>query len=809
MRFLPNDLRLVVRRLVQTPVFALAVLGTLTVGLGAFAVVYTSVDRVLLAPLPYDNPDDLYFVWREYGWFDLDRGSLSGPDIAELGRTGGPIQAAVGMNRTFTTLAATPGAEPEEIPLLISTAELFDVLGVEPLLGRTFLPEEAGPGREPVMVLGHALWRTRFGGDPGVVGSTVQAGGTQYTVIGVMPPDFRFRMHSSLGPPQGVEAYITTSLDFGELNPGSGSYAGLIRARAGTPPDALDAAVGAVGARIDERDFDNRGLHLYAVSAREDLVSGIRPALVVLGMAGLVLVIVLMVNLAVLLLARAAQREREFAISRALGANRLAIIRAILLEGALLGALGGAAGALAAVWGTRLLVSLAPSDLPRLETISLDLRIVAVVLGVGTLVGMLAAVVPAVWATRSRLATLLRIAAVRGGGGGRLRKGMVVVQIALALVLLSAGSLVVRSFDQLLRADPGFRTEGVLTFRVPIPTSGYPQMDDAVAMQRMIRDELDGLPGVRAVGATNAVPLAPDARPNQSSFEFPGAPGLTGDPDHDAPLVDWMRITPGYLEAMGVRVLSGRGFEDSTGEGLEVLIDRTLARHFFPGADPIGFQIPVGDGARATVVGVVEHARFYDVHQDGRPQLYIPLHDLPLRNLFWTVRADRPPESLVPEVRSAIQRLDPGLAISEMRPMEQIVSQSLNEQRLSATLIGGFALGALLLAAMGLFGVVAGSVVRRRHEIAVRLALGSDPREVLRLVVGEGARLVLVGIAVGIPGIYLSAQALRGVLVGISPFDPFTLLSVATGLLGVGLIACYLPARRAARVDPMIALRAE
>jgi putative ABC transport system permease protein len=809
MRTLPQDLRLAVRRLLRAPLFTLAVLGTLTVGLGAFAVVYTAVDRVLLAPLPYDNPDDLYFVWREYGWFDLDRGWLSGPDIAELDRAGGPLEAAVGMSRGLTTLAATPDSEPEEIPILISTAELFDVLGVEALLGRTFRAEEAGPGREPVMVLGHNLWRTRFGGDPGIIGSTVQAGATQYTVIGVMPPDFRFQMHSSLGPPQGVDAYITTEQSFAELNPGAGSYAGLIRARPGASLEAVESAVVAVGARIDERDFDNRGLHLYAVQASEDLVSGIRPALMVLGMAGLVLVVVLMVNLAALLLARAGQREREFAISRALGANRMAVARPAFLEGGLLGAFGGLGGALAAVWGTRVLVSLAPPDVPRLETIAVDMRIAMVVVGVGTLVGLIAAAVPAIWATRSRLAAILRNAAVRGGSGGGLRKGMVVVQVALALVLLSAGSLVVRSFDQLVRADPGFRTEGVLTFRVPIPTSVYPELEDAVAMQRVIRDELGALPGVRAVGATNTLPLHPGARPSQTTFEFPGAPGLTGDPDHDAPLTDWMRITPGYLEAMGIRVVAGRGFEESPSEGLEALIDRTLAERFFPGADPIGFRIPAGEDSYSTIVGVVEHARFYDVHQDGRPQLYVSLDAMPLRNLYFTVRADRPPRSIVPDVQSAIRRLDPGLAISEMRPMEDVVSASVAEQRLSATLIGGFAVGALLLAAMGLFGVVAGTVVRRRHEIAVRLALGADHRGVLRLVVGEGARLVLLGIAVGIPGIYLSARAIRGVLIGVSPFDPVTLVSVAAGLVCVGLVACYLPARRAARVDPMVALRAE
>jgi putative ABC transport system permease protein len=804
-----RDTERVLRRLTRAPVFVLTMVGTLGVGLGAFAVVFTAVDRVLLAPLPYENPDDLYFVWREYGWFDLDRGWLGGPDIVELDQAGGPVEAVVGMSRGLTTLAATAGAEPEEIPFIVSSPELFDVLGVQPMLGRTFRPEEVGPEREPVIVLGHDLWRTRFGGDPGVVGSTVQAGATQYTVIGVMPPGFRFRMHSSLGAPLDAEAYITFSVNLAEMSPGSGSYAGLLRARPGSSPEAVASTVAAVGSLIDERDMEGRGLRLYPVGMKEDLVARVRPALTVLGLAGVFLVLVLMVNLANLLLVRAAQREREFAISRALGSNRLALMRAMFLEGGILGMLGGAAGALLAVWGTRLLVSLAPADLPRRETIALDWRIAAIVIGVGLIVGLLAAALPAIWATRAQLSTLLANTAVRGGGGGsgRARRVMVVVQVALSLVLLSAGALVVRSFESLLRTDPGFQPEGVLTFRVPIPTSGYPEMEDATALQRRIREELSALPGVRAVGATNSLPLA--SNPSQTTFEFPGAPGLTGDPDHDAPLTDWTRITPGYLEAMGIRVLSGRGFEDSPREGLEVLIDRTLAQHFFPGADPLGFRIPAGDGEHSTIVGVVEHARFYDVHQDGRPQLYVSLDQMPLRSLYWTVRTTRDPSSLAPEVRSAIRRLDPGLAISELRPMEQVVSESVSQQRLSAVLIAGFALGALLLAAMGLFGVVAGSVTHRRHELAVRLALGADHGRALRLVLGEGARLILLGLFVGVPGIYFAGQTLRGVLVGISPFDPLTLVATAAGLAALALVACYVPARRVTTIEPAGLLRQE
>jgi putative ABC transport system permease protein len=801
-----RDSELVMRRLARAPLFVLTVVGTLAVGLCAFAVVFTAVDRVLLAPLPYEDPDDLYFVWRQYGWFDLDRGWLGGPDVAALAEAGGPIQAAVGMQRGLTTLAATPTDEPQEASFIASSPELFDVLGVQPLLGRGFAPDEVGPEREPVMVLGYDLWQTRFGGREDVIGSEVQAGATTYTVIGVMPRDFRFRSHSSLGVPQGAELYITFAVHLAEMSPGGGSYAGLVRARPGSTPDAVQAAVSSVGSMLDERDHDGRGLHIYAVGMKEDLVAGVRPAVTVLGLAGGFLVLVLMVNLAGLLLVRAAQREREFAISQALGSNRIALMRAMLLEGGLLGMLGGAAGAMLAVWGAQLLVAMAPAELPRRETIAVDWRIAAIVTGVGLLVGLTAAALPSIWATRARLTGLLSSASVRGSGGrtGAARRGMVIVQVALSLVLLSAGGLVVRSFGELVRTDPGFRTEGVLTFRVPIPSSLYPELSDATALQARILEELESLPGVRAAGATNVLPLA--STPGQGTFQFPGAPGNTGDPERDAPLIDTPLLTPGYLEAMGIRVHSGRDFDGWRPEARELLIDRTLAEHFFPGADPLGYQLPLGDESW-TVVGVVEHARFYDVHADGRPQMFRPVAAAPVRNLYYTVWTEREPRTLALEVRNTIWQLDSGLAISEMRAIDQIVSEAVSTQRLSAVLIAGFAVGALLLAAMGLFGVVAGAVNRRRHELAVRLALGSQHRGILRLVMGEGAALVGLGLLLGIPGIYLASRALSGLLVGVSPFDPPTIAAVALGLGIVALGACYLPARRVMAIEPARHLR--
>ena len=812
-----RDAERALRRLVRAPVFALTMAGTLTVGLGAFAVVYAVVDKVLIEPLPYDHPDDLYFVWRDYTtFFDLKRGWLGGTDVAALDSAGGVLEGAVGLRRNRMTLSgAAPGAagaDPEEVGVMVSSPELFRLLGARPAIGRGFAPDEVGPGRAPVVVLGHDLWQGRFGGDRAVVGTEVRLNGQPFRVIGVMPPDFRFVRHSSLGPPMGADAYTTFDYHLAESDPGAGMFAGLLRARPGTPPETVAAAVGAVGRMLDRRVFQGRGLRLYPVGAKSDLVAPVRPALLVLGAAGALLVLVLGVNLATLLLVRASQRSQEFAVSRALGANRVALVRATLLEAAILGTFGGACAALAAVWGTRTLVALAPLDLPRRESIAVDWGTAAVVIGVGALLGLLAGVVPAVWATRTRLAALMGMAAVRGGGGGHgpMRRAMVVIQVALSLVLLSTGGLVVRSFERLLRAQPGFEPRGVLTLRVPVTQARYPDNAAASALHERLERALAALPGVTAVGAGSTLPLTADA--DQTTVRLPGAPGNTGVAEQDQPLVDYMRVRAGYLETLGIRVLAGRAFAPgrpagAAGGGVrEAMIDRTLATQFYPAGSPVGATLLLGNDS-LRVIGVVDHARHYDVHEDGRPQVYLRDEDDTYGTLVFAVRGDRAPAGLVAEVRDAVRRVDPQLAVSEIRTMDEVVAESLRQPRLSAVLLAGFSLGALLLAAMGLYGVVAGAVTRRRHELAVRLALGADHGGVLRLVVGEGARLVLLGLLVGLPGIYLASRLIGGVLVGVSPFDPLTLGAVASGLVLVALAACYVPARRVASIEPARSLR--
>lgn len=801
-----RDAELVMRRLARAPGFAAATVGTLTIGLAMFAVVYATVQKIVIEPMPYRDPDDLYFVWRDYGTaVDLKRGSLAGLDIVELRKAGGVIEDAVGLSRFWGGIfQPREGVDPMEIVVTVSTPNLFEVLGARPALGRGFAPNEIGAGRPGVIVLAHELW-SRIGGDPAIVGTDVRLNGQPYTVIGVMPPDFTFVRHESTGPPQHIDAYITFAVDLEHSRPGA-YFSGLIRARRGSSPSEVTAAVDAVGRAVDARDFNSRGLKLYPVALKADLIAGVRPALLVLAAAGVVLALMLMVNLALVLLARTAQREQEFAVSRALGASRGAVVRATLLEGGVLGALGGALGSVAAIWGTRAVVALAPLDLPRREAVAMDWAVGSVVVGVGGLLGLLAAIVPATWATRASLSSLLARAAVRGGGGhGRLGRGMIVAQVALSLILLSTGGLVVRSLERLLRADPGFRPDGVLTMLIRTPPEFFPGPGDVIGFQDRVVGALAAIPGVIGASATSGLPLS--AYTSQSTITIPGAPGNTGDPAQDGPVVDVVGMRAGYVGLMGMRLLAGRDLAEARREGVrEALIDQHLARRFFPDGNPLGATIPYGHDS-LTIVGVVRQARLYGLQQDGRPQILVRAEDWGYRPLFYVVRTTRDPRALIPEARAAIRRFERRVAVGNLRTMDEILGDALRPQQTSAVLIAGLALGALLLAAMGLFGVISGSVTRRRHELAVRMALGADYGRALRLVLREGALLVGIGMLIGLPGIYAAGRLVRALLVEVSPSDPLTLAVVALGLALVSMTACYVPARQVLRIEPATSLR--
>jgi len=795
-----RDLELVSRRLRRSPLMLAAILGTLTAGLGTFAVVYTAVDKILIEPLPYRDPDDLYMVWQK-----KDKFAMTGPHSAELPKAAASgnsaIEGAATVDFNLLTFPAGPNSDASRVLGMRTSPNLFDLLGVQPALGRGFRPEETGPNSPDVIVLSDGLWK-RLGGDPEIIGTQIRIGAMPVTVIGVMPPDFRFGASETAVP----EAYVPISEDLAAHDPLVGDYLIVLRGRRGTSPEQLQAAVDAVGRSVDERYNEGRNRALLIVSLQTDLVASIRPVLLALAFTATFLVLVLTVNLASLLLARAAEREREFAVSRALGASGPAVVRATLVEGGLLGFIGGTLGALAGVWGTRVLLALGPIDLPRRDSIALDWQVAASVIGVGTLIGLLAAAVPAVWAARVSLASLLSGMAVRGGASsGRMRRSLVVVQVALSLVLLSAGGLVVRSFETLLAADPGFKTQGLLTFGVGLGEWLFPKTADSFAFQDRVTEALHSLPGVKSVSATSTLPLGGGG--SVSWFTVPSA-SEKGDDGPDGRPGFRIFTRAGYFETMGMRLVEGRTFESARRDGVhEAIIDQRAAKHFFGNRSPLGATL-VFDYNPVTIVGVVEQARLVDLYKDDAYlHLYLRAEDFEERPWRFTVRTDRDPKALLPEVRNLIRQIDSRVAVSEAYTMDEIVAERRSRERISAVLIAGLGLGALLLVAMGLFGMISGSVSRRSGELAIRMALGATHGRVIRLVVGEGSRLLATGLVIGIPGIYMAGAALQGFLIGISPFDIPTLVVVSLGLVAVALLACYLAARRVTRIEPDRLLR--
>jgi predicted permease len=796
-----RDMELVLRRFRQKPMFVIAALTTLTVGLSIFAVVFTAVDKILIEPLPYKNPNDLYKVYAEVPYLKVDRAPLSGSQVAELQNAVGPIEDAAAAVCGNGAIPSTDNRDAFHITSMGVTPNLFGMLGVRPALGRGLGPDDLNVGNHGPIVLSDVMWK-RLGANPDIVGTRLRIGPDTHTIIGVMPANFAYSCSTAQLP----DVYTAFATPPAVLAPNEIMFLSIIRARRGASPSQVDQAVRAVARSIVERDpIKWRGLNLFSVGFQSDLVKEVRPALLALTFAGTFVLLVLTVNLASLLLARAADREKEFAVSRALGANGPAVVRATLLEGGLLGLIGGVAGTVFGVWGTRLLVALGPVDLPRRETIALDWRIAVAVILLGSALGLIAATVPAAWSARVSLASLVSTAAVRGGASsGRMRRTLIVVQVALSIVLLSAGGLVVRSFEQLVAAKPGFKPEGVLTMRLSTRVLTKPA--DALEFHERTTAALRALPGVTGVSATTDLPLS-DSATTIGTVNFPGAPGNSGQ-DRDRPLTDIVFTRAGYVETMGMRVLAGRGFEEARHAGVrEALIDRPLAEQFFPNANPIGATVQFGKEA-LTIVGVIEQARLHHLYQDGRPQVLLRAEDFPL-DVYWfyVIRADRDPRALISEARGAIRQIDRRIPVSMMRTMDEIVAEARSRERISAVMIGGLALGALLLVAMGLFGMISGSVARRRGELAVRLALGATHQRVIRLVVGEGARLVMLGLLIAVPGIYMAGEALQGFLIGVSPFDGPTLVAVAAGLVAVALLACYLAARRVTTIEPDRLLR--
>jgi putative ABC transport system permease protein len=814
-----HDLRYALRSLRQRPGFTALIVLTLALGIGATSAIFSVVSGVLLRPLPYDRPDDVMVIHTRLE--GNPRGELSLPeywDLREQAKSFTPIAAF-----SDGSLTLTGSGTPERLQAGFVTADVLPLLGVSPARGRGFAAEEDLPGRPAVVLLSDGLWRRRFGADPEIVGRTLMLDDAPTTVLGVMPPGFQLPSHYA-GP--GMELWTLLQLDPAVDRSERGWHwlRAMGRLRPGMEAEGARREMAALMAAMlqrypNEYDVDFGG---SASPAAEELVGDIRPVILVLmGAVGLLLLIAC-ANVASLFLARAEARQREIAVRAALGARAGRIVRQLLTESAVLATAGGAVGLLLAMWGIRALVAAAPSTLPRLEAIEMDGWVLAFTAAITLSTGMLFGLAPALQAARPDLS----IALTEGGRSGsvgigrqRFRRGLVVSQIALALVLVAAAGLLIQSFARMRGVDPGFVPEGLLTARIELSPVRYETNQQIRAFYERLIRRLETIPGVRSAAAVKALPMQ-QLELGDWSFVREGRHSLPPKPSEWS-LGYWQSMSPEYFETMRIPVLQGRGFEatDRIGAPGVAVINRTLARQVWPDGDALGQRILMGGGAAdsiwRTIVGVVGDVRHRGLDAEPRPEIYLPHAQFPagtgtaLRTLRLVLRAEQDPAGLTGSVRAALAELDPDVPLADVQTMEEALGAWAAERRLTMMLVGGFALLALILGAVGVYGVMAHLVVQRTREIGIRIALGAVPREILRLVVSQGAWLAGLGIGVGLIGALAATRLLAGLLFGIGPADPATFVATAASLAIVAALASLVPALRAIRTDPVDALRSE
>ena len=803
---LRQDLVYALRRLRQAPGFTLVAIATLALGIGANSAIFSMVNAVLLRPLPFEEPDRLVMVAQV--WEGRNTGVYSPQNFLDMQATAQSFESLAALDGGGVTL--TGRGTPVRLEGAEVGAPFFGVLRVVPALGRAFLPGENEPGHNKVAVLGHRLWQDRFGADPAIVGQSVQLNRESYAVVGVAPAGFAY--------PEGAEIWTPMAYDtqFRSKSRGAWYLTVVGRLKPGVTVAHAREEVGTIAARLAAQYKDvNEGVGATARSLHEATVGDSRTALLVLlGAVGLVLLIAC-VNVANLLLARAAARESELAVRAALGAGRGRLFRQLLTESLLLALLGGAAGVLLASVSVDALLGLQPAGVRRLGEVRVDRTVVAFAAGLSVLTGILFGSAPALQLMRRATAQSLREGG-RGlltGRGHRLRGGLVVGQIALAMMLLAGAGLLIRSFVQLRRVDPGFSAPRALTFRIALPESVYKDDEPRVAFFDDLIGRLAALPGVRSAGAVMGLPLS-GVRFNLS-FEVAGRPKL---PLAQQPSMEVRVASPGYFAAMGIPVLRGRGFErgDRAGSPQVVVLSQTAVRRFFAGEDPLGKSITVGWGrgegkprAGGEVVGIVGDVKEAGLAEEKPPEIYLPYAQMPVSSMDVLLRTAVGPLSLAPAAATVVHGLDPELPVARLRTLDDIVARSISEPRFYMVLLGAFAGTALFLAALGIFGVMSYAVVQRSREIGIRVALGADPARLRRMVLGQALVLAVAGVGLGLLGSLGLSRAIAGLLFDLSPTDPGTLAGVALVLTAVALLASYLPARRATRVDPLIALRSE
>ncbi len=807
---LAQDVRYALRGLRRNPGFAGAAVLVLALGIGANTAIFAAVNAVVLEALPFAHPDRLYMLWEEnpeLGWHQQTAAPANFLDW----KAGVPAFEDVAAYSDYGQHRILTGAgDPQMLMTGPVTGNFFSVLGVEPALGRTFRPEETWKGAEPVVVLSDRLWKARFGGDPAVLGRSVRLDGAAYTVVGVMPPSFSF-------PSEATDLWVPWRWDPASRGAVFFRQAHWIRVIGRLAPGATasqaNAQLQAVATRLKgEYPETNRYMGAGMTPLHRFLVGDTRtPLLVLLGAVGLLLLIAC-ANVANLLLVRAAGRQREVAVRAALGAGRLRLVRQVMTESLVLSALGGGSGLLLGWVGTRVLERMQPEGLLRTHHFGLDARVAGYILAITTVSGLLFGLAPALWTRGAGTAASLREGG-RSGGAGRttraLGSGLVVAEIALAVLLVTGAGLLVRSYQRLLDVDPGFQPHGLLAVSFGLPETKYDSGDRISAFFGSLLERVHALPGVEDAALTSRVPLEQGGYTSNYSVQGRG-------PDDYGSEVVHRRVSPEYLHTMRVPLLKGRFLTDADRRGAEnvVVINEALAREAFPGQDPIGQRIcedkhPDSTSVWRTIVGVVGNERQLGVATPPRIEVLAPFYQDRDSYMTLMVRATGDPSALLPSIRSAVAELDPDLPLSDVRTMDAVRADSLARERFLMTLLLAFAAIALTLAVVGVYGVTAQAVRQRTQEIGVRMALGAKSRDVLRLMMLHGARLAALGVAIGLGSALVASRAIRALLYDVAPDDALTFGSVAVVLGVASLVASWLPALRASRTDPTRALRVE
>ena len=816
-----NDLRFAFRQLLKDPGFTAVAVLTLALGIGANTAIFSVVNAVLLRPLPYPEPGQLVQLRADRpGSPSSVIDSATFVEVKAQSQSLARIAAYSGGDMTLT------GAGPaEQVVSGAVTADFFPLLGVQPAVGRNFTQEEDTPNGPRAAILGHGLWQSRFGGDPDVLGRTITLNQQSYTVVGILPARFQYPERFQLWIPlalgetgAGGMRLLTDAGGMRFLKAIARLKPGVTLQQAQTELQTIAQRIqpgGPTATRGGDGDGDGEGV-LTLIGLHEQVVGDVKGALLVLLGAVAFLLLIACANVANLLLARAAARQREMAVRAALGAGRLRVARQLLTESVLLSLAGGGLGLLLAFWGVQTLGQWSEASLPAMHGIGIDAWVLAFTLGVSVVTGLLFGLAPAFQVSRTDVNAALKQESRGDTGGHRngLRHLLVVSEVALSLVLLIGAGLLIKSFSRLNEVDPGFRTEGVLTFQVTL--TGEKSSPQKVNFIEQIVERLRALPGVQAAAATDSLPLTELAR--ITAVDVEGRPPIDLSRVHkpgEVTPVSRPTVTLDYFNAMGIPLRSGRAFtsQDAHPSAGVVIVNEAFEKNFFPGQSALGKRIRfVVSGPQApwpTVVGVVSDVRQGGLAKDVMPEVYSPELSDAGGALSFVIRVAGEPAGLISAVRGVVAEVEPNQSLHNVMTMEQRLANITTSRRLNTVLLGSFAAVALLLAVVGIYGVMSYAVTQRRREIGVRMALGAQKSEVLRLVVGGGLRLTLAGVVIGLIGAFALTRYLSSLLYSVKATDPVTFLGVAVALTGVALLACWLPARRAAQVDPMVALRTE